>query len=279
MSEIARTIEQVLMTGDLSKLSPDQRVSYYNAVCQSVGLNPLTRPFEYLTLNGKLQLYARKDCTDQLRNRDDVSIVDLTREFIDGVYVVTATAKTREGRTDQSIGAVSIESLKGDAKANGMMKAETKAKRRVTLSICGLGMLDESEVESIPGVQLHDPKPAPKPIEAPNRQKIAAAVISAIDAVRSLDDLKTLWRNLPCPAHFLAIDDEHSDAIIHAKDDAKLALLKDEIDRLCGLLKFGDHELSLIAQKVNADLDSLSAEAAAAIVRELESEMEMAEAR
>jgi len=27
------------------------------------------------------------------------------------------------------------------------MKAETKAKRRVTLSICGLGMLDETEVE------------------------------------------------------------------------------------------------------------------------------------
>src|SRR6185312_3719783 len=30
------------------------------------------------------------------------------------------------------------------------MKAETKAKRRVTLSICGLGMLDETEVDSIP---------------------------------------------------------------------------------------------------------------------------------
>lgn len=31
-----------------------------------------------------------------------------------------------------------------------MMKAETKAKRRVTLSICGLGMFDESEMESVP---------------------------------------------------------------------------------------------------------------------------------
>jgi hypothetical protein len=29
------------------------------------------------------------------------------------------------------------------------MKAETKAKRRVTLSICGLGLLDESEVEDL----------------------------------------------------------------------------------------------------------------------------------
>jgi hypothetical protein len=30
------------------------------------------------------------------------------------------------------------------------MKAITKAKRRVTLSICGLGWLDETEIESIP---------------------------------------------------------------------------------------------------------------------------------
>ena len=30
------------------------------------------------------------------------------------------------------------------------MKSETKAKRRVTLSLCGLGMLDETEIETIP---------------------------------------------------------------------------------------------------------------------------------
>src|SRR5690606_24912460 len=34
--------------------------------------------------------------------------------------------------------------------ANAYMKAETKAKRRVTLSICGLGWLDETETETIP---------------------------------------------------------------------------------------------------------------------------------
>jgi hypothetical protein len=36
---------------------------------------------------------------------------------------------------------------------NALMKAVTKAKRRVTLSICGLGMLDETEVETIPDVE------------------------------------------------------------------------------------------------------------------------------
>jgi hypothetical protein len=34
------------------------------------------------------------------------------------------------------------------------MKAITKSKRRVTLSICGLGMLDESEIETIPQSQI-----------------------------------------------------------------------------------------------------------------------------
>ena len=48
---------------------------------------------------------------------------------------------------------MSIAGLKGEAKANAIMKAETKAKRRVTLSIVGLGWTDESEVDSIPGAQ------------------------------------------------------------------------------------------------------------------------------
>ena len=43
-----------------------------------------------------------------------------------------------------------------------MMKAETKAKRRVTLSICGLGMLDETEVETIPHAY---PVPPPAPAD------------------------------------------------------------------------------------------------------------------
>jgi len=40
--------------------------------------------------------------------------------------------------------------LKPDDRAHAVMKAETKAKRRVTLSLIGLGWLDESEIESIP---------------------------------------------------------------------------------------------------------------------------------
>lgn len=146
--QVLDKIESVLMQGDLSKLSANERVEYYRAVCQSVGLNPLTRPFDYITLNGKLTLYAKKDATDQLRKRDGVSITKLEREVMNDICLVTAYAQTVT-RSDASTGAVSIKGLSGDALANAMMKAETKAKRRVTLSICGLGLLDETEIETV----------------------------------------------------------------------------------------------------------------------------------
>lgn len=155
-------IEAVLVQGDLSKLSIPQRVSYYNRVCESVGLNPLTRPFEYLNLNGALRLYARRDCTDQLRSIRNVTVRIISREQIGSVYVVTAQASLPNGRCDESTGAVPFGNINGEAAANALMKAETKAKRRVTLSICGLGMLDESELDGVRD-QVHQPPGAASP--------------------------------------------------------------------------------------------------------------------
>jgi hypothetical protein len=141
-------IERVIIHGDLRQLNPQQKVSYYNAVCESVGLNPLTQPFQYLVLSGREVLYARREATDQLRHLHNVSVVIRARETMEDCYIVTALASLPDGRTDESIGAVPIAGLKGEVRANALMKAETKAKRRVTLAICGLGMLDETEVEA-----------------------------------------------------------------------------------------------------------------------------------
>lgn len=155
-------IERVLLHGDLRQLSPSQKVSYYQAVCESVGLNPLTQPFQYLVLNGKEILYARRDATEQLRQIHSVSIKIVAREVVEDCYVVTSSATLPSGRQDESIGAVPIANVKGEARANAMMKAETKSKRRVTLAICGLGMLDETEVASIqPSGYVVEPMEAP----------------------------------------------------------------------------------------------------------------------
>lgn len=180
----AAVIERVVIEGDLSKLSPAERVAYYRRVCESLGLNPYTKPFDYIVLNGKLTLYARKDATEQLRKLHGVSITIVAREWLQdlGVYAVTARATTPDGRTDEAIGAVHVAGLKGESLANALMKAETKAKRRVTLSICGLGWLDETEVSDIPDaraamvdhetgevVQQQTPAPAPAAMDKPLR--------------------------------------------------------------------------------------------------------------
>ena len=141
--------ERVMVMGDLSQLSAEERVEYYGAVCRSLGLNPLTRPFDYIQLNGKLTLYAKKDAADQLRSLNGVSIDDVQITETNDTYIVTVKGHDRNGRTDVEIGVVRKNDMRGDV-ANAQMKAMTKAKRRFTLSICGLGFLDETEVESIP---------------------------------------------------------------------------------------------------------------------------------
>ena len=144
--------DAVLIQGDLSTLSEDQRSAYYLKVCESLGLNPHTQPFEFIPLGGKLKLYATRACSDQLRKLHGVSIQILSRELVEDIYTVTARAEDMTGRTDESCGVVSLKGLQGEARSNKIMCAETKAKRRVTLSICGLGWLDETEVE--PQLQL-----------------------------------------------------------------------------------------------------------------------------
>lgn len=149
-NDLASNLEGVLIQGDLSRLNSSQKLSYYKSVCDSIGLNTLTKPFEYIRLNGKEVLYATRACTEQLRKLHSVSVEITSRDKFEDLYVVTAKASLPDGRVDESTGAVNLHGLKGDALANALMKAETKAKRRVTLSVCGLGLLDESEVQDIP---------------------------------------------------------------------------------------------------------------------------------
>lgn len=154
-------MEGVLLNGDIAKLDANARVQYYKAVCNSMGLNPLTKPFEFITLNGKLQLYALRSCTDQLRKINGVSLDLVSRDVTDGILTIHVRARLPDGRSDEDLGAVAFpDTLKGEARANAELKAVTKAKRRATLSICGLGWLDETEIDSIPASAKGPPQPA-----------------------------------------------------------------------------------------------------------------------
>lgn len=144
-------VSSLVLNGDVSKMTPDQKAKYNIQLCKSLGLNPLVQPFQILELQGREVLYATKSATEQLRKAQGVSVISLDRKIENDICIVTAVVSDKSGRTDAATGAVNIKGMSGDMLANSIMKAETKAKRRATLSICGLGMLDESEIETIPG--------------------------------------------------------------------------------------------------------------------------------
>lgn len=184
-SEMGSAVESALMKNDYSKLTSDQKVIVYKKVCESVGLNYLTNPFGfYRQKDGTEKMYAQRACADQLRSIHGVSLVEMKEELRDDVFSVIVTMKTKDGRQDIDRGDVSVGGLKGLDLANARMRAMTKAKRRCTLSLCGLGWLDETEVQDSPGlraipVQVEQPKPV-TPESAPfddirDRLKIAFA--------------------------------------------------------------------------------------------------------
>lgn len=216
----ATQVERVVIENDLSKMSAEERIAYYINVCESLDLVWQTRPFAYLQLNGKLTLYATRDCTDQLRSRRSVSIVSLERERMDDLYVVTASATTPDGRRDSAIGAVPIAGLKGEALANAFMKAETKAKRRVTLSICGLGMTDESETTSIPDAVIVDMDPLDSEFAAPRALPRRSERTAEQDA-----RVARGWTLMQLEAHQLGIEVPDLDMTL---SNAEIKALRDE---------------------------------------------------
>jgi hypothetical protein len=166
----------IVLRGDLSGLNEDQKKQYYLYRCKQVGLDPAAKPFDLLTLNGKHVLYANAGATQQLCAIHKLSTQITHRERVDGIYLVSVRCTGADGRVSENQGAVDVGSLTGEKLANAILKATTKAIRRSVLAHCGLGMLDETEVETIadarkiplvtPGevapVQIMEPPPTPK---------------------------------------------------------------------------------------------------------------------
>jgi len=197
-------ISSIVINGDISKLSPQQKVGYYQQFCERLGLDPLSQPFKLLRLNGKEILYCDRTGAQQLNKIHKVSHEIRARETVSGCYVVTAQASTPDGRHTESIGAVTIENLKGDNLCNAMMKAETKAKRRATLDLLGLGILDETETDTIPHAQqmavpeavnttIVTPAVAAKGNPFKRKYEKAAEIAQALDNASGVQDIANLY--------------------------------------------------------------------------------------
>jgi hypothetical protein len=103
--------QSIANKGDISDLSPEQKGSYLQQLCESLKLNPLTQPFTFLNLNGKLTPYANRSCTDQLAHLHNITREILKTEYVQDVYIVTCRASMPNGRSDISTGAVNVKIL------------------------------------------------------------------------------------------------------------------------------------------------------------------------
>ncbi len=198
-------IEKVILANDLSGLTPIEKVQHVSNICTSLGINPLTKPIQLLKFQGREIPYVTRDGCDQLRKVNHVSISKIETKILEGgLYVVTAYETTQDGRQDSSTGVINIAGKKGDDLCNAMMKAESKAKRRVTLSICGLGMPEESEADSMAGAQKVDHaalEQSHKQVEVLEVQvddldSEFESYKNAIEMADSLDDLKSVFMDI-----------------------------------------------------------------------------------
>ena len=161
------TMLSLVTNGDCSKLTPKQQLQYYQARCEAAGIDARTQPFQFLKLGGKVVLYALKAATDQLASKHGIVCQIVDQQTEQGIRTVTVRATTKDGRQTDEIGCVPVSHIKKpDDLANAFMKAVTKAKRRAVISICGLGVIDESELDTVSDrVQPVQPviqKPKPK---------------------------------------------------------------------------------------------------------------------
>ena len=150
----ASVVQQVLLGGDLSKLTPEQRVAFYNRVCESLGLNPLTRPFEFIVLNGKMTLYARKDATDQAFQAALPFRLD-SRQFIDFTADYgTALARLRDLHTDMTL--LQAQCLLTVAANPGMTQRSLYSTLGVSDSLASrvIGLLGEHGSRSVEALNL-----------------------------------------------------------------------------------------------------------------------------
>lgn len=175
---ISQDWEKAMIDNDLSGLDPEDRLRFVKHICETVGLNPSTRPFVYTKFNNELKLYPGKGAAEQLRSIHKISceIVKQERDESNGILLTHVKGTTKD-RFDEDFGWAAIANLKGDLYGNAIGKSVTKAKRRVTLSMVGLGwMLPDNEHEK------HGEEGLDNSVDGPTVVNLQSALAAPVEA-------------------------------------------------------------------------------------------------
>jgi len=143
----------ILARGNIASLSEEDRTRYILALCDALGLDPRFKPIDLIPgQGGALVPYLNRGATDALARREGIQRVIVSPAMvvkIGAVECVQCTARATDvktGRWEESTATVLLKDH-----ANVYMKCETKAKRRATIALLGIGFLDEAELDGIRG--------------------------------------------------------------------------------------------------------------------------------
>ena len=142
----------ILARGNIASLSEADRTRYILALCDALGLDPRFKPIDLIPgQGGALVPYLNRGATDALARRDKVQRITVVQPKVVAIGSVecvlcVSRATMPDGRYEERVAT----SLLRDH-ANAFMKVETKAYRRATIAVLGIGMLDESELDGIRG--------------------------------------------------------------------------------------------------------------------------------
>lgn len=149
----------LMVSGNLSKMTLVEKAQFLAQLAKAenipafpppyaIGLDPQTK---------KEKIISTKNRAESLRKRDSISTEILYKGPMrngtpDGdltFYEVEIKGSTPDGRSAMDLGVVFLGNLQGQERANKIMAAVTKAQNRVTNSLSGSGMLDETEARDM----------------------------------------------------------------------------------------------------------------------------------
>ena len=140
-----------LMRHDLRGLTKEEIAELVTDMAIRMGVDPSLAPIDIIpTREGKLVPYVNARGAAELRKRHGISVTDLeTKKDGPDVVVLIAHVRDLDGKTETGVGACEYDSARPATIARAWMVAETRAKRRATMSAVGIFLEAESdEVEA-----------------------------------------------------------------------------------------------------------------------------------
>lgn len=162
------TMHALMTAGDLSGLTKEQQAIAYLEACRDLGLNWRTKPFIIAKVgNGPATLYPTVEGIEQLAAIHHVDTHVDGETMLEGIYSVRVRAVLPNGRGATKTGKMFVKGMNGQALANAMMKAESKAYRRAVRAVVSLNSYRPTD-------------PTAKPIFEPPEPAIVAEAVALV---------------------------------------------------------------------------------------------------